>query len=85
MCLFLPALLTGCGLMPSTRYETVPVTRWAPVPSVLTEPLPVPRPNRDMTFGECVSDYAPLLLQVIGQANRDRETLRELNDSLIAE
>lgn len=38
-----------------------------------------------MTFGECVSSYAPSLLQIIGQANRDRELVRELSASVITE
>jgi hypothetical protein len=36
-----------------------------------------------MTFGECVSDYAPALLQIIGQANRDRAAVRALSGEVI--
>lgn len=57
--------------------------RFRPIPYPLTEPLWVPMPADDLTFGECVSEYAPQLLGVIGQANRDRAQVSALSGEVI--
>lgn len=85
MCAFLLLLLTACASTPVTRYQTITVDRYVAVPPVLTQPLRVPRPGGGMTYGQCVSDYAPSLLEVLEQANRDRAALRELSGALVNE
>lgn len=59
--------------------------RYVPIPFALTEPLTTPYPPPDMTFGECVGQYAPTLLKIIAQANEDRQHVRIINGREIRE
>ncbi|HCW0179967.1 TPA: peptidase [Citrobacter freundii] len=78
--LFLMQLLTGCGNT-RTVYVKVPVV---PLPANLTAETPYPAIPEPMSWGQSL-DLNAGLLSALGQCNRDKADIREIEKKLASQ
>lgn len=69
-------ILTGCATTPERVVVEVPVTRWVPIPSELTRPVPIADgPLRD------IIEVARLRKEALKQANNQLRAIEEIKGS----
>ncbi|WP_423241766.1 Rz1-like lysis system protein LysC [Pantoea agglomerans] len=70
--------MSGCGTQQTLPAALQPATTspWV-IPASLINPIDVPGPGKDMTYGDAV-ELNIVLYSILSQCNKDRSTLRKL-------